>query len=224
MDSAAPTILRIEPSPKWIRGTIGDRTVVDTRNAQLVWEHEYYPWWYVPVADVDMPAPDATATTSIPDLPNHVKIEWSAVERWFEEDVEVFVHPRDPYRRVDTLPSSRHVVVRVDGTVVADSTNPTILFETGLPARYYLPADDVRLDLLTPTDTTSGCPYKGVARYWSITVGGAENAAEHVDLVWGYDYPLPESALVKGMLCFYNEKVDLEIDGEPVERVRTKFS
>ena len=210
-------IVRIEPSTKWIRGRVGDRTVVDTRRAQLVWEHEYYPWWYVPADDVH---DSSLPTTDIAELPGHVKVDWSSVERWFEEDEEVFIHPRDPYRRVDALPSSRHVVVRVDGTVVADSHRPTILYETGLPPRYYLPSDDVRVDLLTPTGTSTGCPYKGFARYWTLTVDGTE----HPDLVWGYDDPLPESAPVKGLMCFYNEKVELEIDGEPIEPVVTKFS
>lgn len=198
-------IVRIEPTAKWIRGMIGDETVVDTRRAQLVWEHEYYPYWYIPradMADVSLP------TTSIEQLPDHVKVEWSAVERWFEEDEEVYIHPRDPYRRVDALPSSRHVVVRVGDTVVADSHRPTILYETGLRPRYYLPPDDVRLDLLTPTDSRTGCPYKGFARYWTLTVDGTE----YPDLVWGYDDPLPESAPVKGLMCFYDERVDLEVD------------
>lgn len=209
--------LRIEPAPKWIRGFIGGRAVVDSRRAQLVWEHEYYPWWYVPTADVH---DDSLTVSTIDDLPDHVKVDWSAVERWFEEDEEVFIHPRDPYRRVDALPSSRHVVVRVAGKVVADSHRPTILYETGLPPRYYLPADDVRIDLLRESDTSTGCPYKGFARYWHLHLDGDV----HEDLVWGYDDPLPESAPVKGLLCFYNEKVDLEIDGDPVEQVVTKFS
>jgi uncharacterized protein (DUF427 family) len=198
---------RIEPSPKWIRGTIGDRTVVDSRRVQLVWEHEYYPWWYVPADDVTDPS---LPTSEIDELPGHLKVDWKAVAHWYEEDVEVFVHPRDPYRRVDALPSSRHVVVRVGDTIVADSHRPTILFETGLPPRYYLPPEDVRTDLLTATTTSTGCPYKGVARYWSLTVDGVD----HPDLVWGYDDPLPESAPVKGLMCFYDEKVTLDVDGE----------
>ncbi|HAB57613.1 MAG TPA: hypothetical protein DCE75_06130, partial [Acidimicrobiaceae bacterium] len=133
------SVLKIEPTAKWIRGIIGDRTVVDTKAAQLVWEHEYYPYWYIPVVDVHDPA---LPTTALDELPRHVKIEFAHVERWFEEDEEVFVHPRDPYRRVDAQPSSRHVVIEVDGIVVADSTNPTILYETGLPPRYYLPVAD----------------------------------------------------------------------------------
>ena len=154
--------LRIEPTAKWIRGRIGDRLVVDTKAAQLVWEHEYYPYWYIPVADV---LDDSIPTVALDELPDHVKIDFADVDRWFEEDEEVFVHPRDPYRRVDAQPSSRHVVVEIGGTVVADSHHPTILYETGLPPRYYLPAEDVRFGYLTPSDTSTGCPYKGFARY-----------------------------------------------------------
>ena len=104
--------------------------------------------------------------------------------------------------------------------VVADSHNPTILYETGLPPRYYLPVADVRMEYLTPTESSTGCPYKGFARYWTINVGGDD----HVDLAWGYDEPLPESAPVKGLICFYNEKVDLTIDGERLASPVTKFS
>ena len=214
---APMTALRIEPTPKWIRGRVGDRTVVDTKAAQLVWEHEYYPYWYIPVSDVH---DDTVPTSTIDELPGHVKIEFAALDHWYEEDEEVYIHPRDPYRRVDAQPSSRHVVVEVDGTVIADSHNPTILYETGLPPRYYLPVDDVRLQHLTPTDTSTGCPYKGFARYWNVDVDGTT----HPDLAWGYDDPLPESAPVKGLICFYNEKVDLIIDGERLASPTTKFS
>jgi uncharacterized protein (DUF427 family) len=109
--------------------------------------------------------------------------------------------------------------VSIDGTVVADTHKPTILFETGLLARYYLPPTDVRLDLLTPTDTTTGCPYKGVASYWTATIEGTE----HSDIVWSYPTPLPESEPVAGLMCFYNEKVDIEIDGVAQERAQTHF-
>ena len=213
-------------------------------------EHRYYPQWYIPVDDVagelrpngevsetdnrgqahtvDLVLGDGTvidgAGRTHPDSPvaelrDRVRFRWEAIDRWFEEEVEVFVHPRSPYTRVDALPSTRHVVVSIDGTVVADSGRPTILYETGLPPRYYLPADDVRQDLLTPTDTSTACPYKGVARYWSATVDGAT----HTDVVWGYDAPLPESAAVEGLLCFYNERVDITLDGEPLARPSTKF-
>lgn len=211
------TDVRIEPNPKWIRGVLAGQTVVDTRDAKFVWSHPYYPWWYIPTADI---ADDSLSGERIEELPDHLKVDWDAVDHWFEEDVEVFVHPRDPYKRIDTLPSSKHVVVRIDGQVVADSHKPTILYETSLPPRYYLPITDVRLDLLTPTMTESGCPYKGWAHYWTATIEGAD----HVDIAWGYRTPLPESESIAGMVCFYNEKVDIEIDGEPLERPQTKFS
>ncbi len=209
-------LFRIEPTGKWIRGMIDGQVVIDSTEAKLGWEHQYYPWWYFPRADVDENLPATTADN----LADHVKVDWNAVDQWFEEDEEVFIHPRSPFTRIDCLASSRHVVVSLDGTVLADSTRPTILFETGLPARYYLPLDDVRTELLQPTATSTGCPYKGFARYWSVAVDGEL----YEDLVWGYDEPFRESAPVKGLMCFYNEKVDLTIDGDPVSQPVTPFS
>ena len=228
--------------------------MVDSRRTLLVWEHQYYPQWYIPIADVagdlrptgevrhtenrgdgvvhDLvlgtgPGETIIAGAAIghPDSPidelrDRVRFSWSAMDHWLEEEVEVFVHPRSPYTRVDVLPSTRRVEVGIAGTVVADSVRPSILYETGLPPRYYLPVDDVRTDLLTPTDTSTACPYKGEARYWSVTVDGVT----YPDIAWGYDDPLPESELVRGRICFYNEKVDMEIDGEPLARPTTKFS
>lgn len=114
-----------------------------------------------------------------------------------------------PVERISSTQS--HVVVEVDGTVVADTTSARVLYETNLPPRYYIPFDDVRSDLLTPTDTSTHCPYKGDARYWSVTVDGDE----HRDIVWGYDDPIPESADIKGFVSFYPEKVSLTVDGAP---------
>jgi len=139
---------------------------------------------------------------------------------WFEEDEPVYTHPRDPYSRVDILASSRHVRVEIDGVTVADSRQPRILFETGLPPRYYLPLTDVRMDLLRPTGTQTRCPYKGTASYWSLDTG----PAIHKDFVWIYRYPLAESQKIAGLACFYNEKVDLYVDGVLQERPHTKFS
>ncbi len=156
----------------------------------------------------------------VEELRELVRFEWNALDAWFEEDVEVFVHPRNPEVRVDALHSSRHVRVLIDDVVVADSNQPTILFETGLPARFYLPKTDVRMDLLRPSDATSACPYKGVARYWDVVIDGSV----HEGFVWSYPTPLPESTGIAGLVCFYNERVDLEIDGVRLERPRTKFS
>ena len=156
----------------------------------------------------------------IEELRGRVRLDWDAMDAWFEEDEEMFVHPRDPRTRVQILPSSRHVVVAVDGVVVADSHRPTFLYETHLPRRTYLPKLDVRIDLLTPTDTTSRCPYKGTASYWSVTAGDTV----HADMAWSYPTPLPESEGIAGLVAFYDEKVDVTVDGVPQERPRTEFS
>ena len=144
------------------------------------------------------------------ELHETIRLDWSAMDAWFEEDEEVFTHPRDPYTRVDILPSSRHVRVEVDGVTVAESTKPTLLFETGLPVRYYLPKTDVRMDLLARSATSSHCPYKGQADYWSLSLG--ETLVQ--DVAWSYRTPLPESQKIAGLVCFYPEKVDLYVDGQ----------
>ncbi len=156
----------------------------------------------------------------VAELRDLVRIEWDAVDAWFEEDEEVFVHPRSPEVRIDALSSSKHVRVFVDGDLVADSVRPTVLYEASLPPRFYLPQADVRMERLTRTESETACPYKGWAHYWNVNAGGAE----HADLAWGYRTPLPESAPIAGLVCFYNEKVDIEVDGQMLERPKTKFS
>jgi uncharacterized protein (DUF427 family) len=249
MSGSRPRV-RVESNPKWIRGTHNGLTVVDSRDTRFVWEVPYYPAWYFPVDSVngDLVANGGTVRSpsrgegtrydlvvdgiTIPDaawrhvsspvegLRDLVRFEWDALDSWFEEDVEVFAHPRSPEVRVDALPSSRHVRILVDGELVADSTRTTVLYETGLPSRYYLPKSDVRMDLLASTDSVSECPYKGWAEYWNVTAGGRS----HEDLAWGYRTPFPESAAIAGLICFYNEKVDIELDGIVIERPKTKFS
>lgn len=204
---------RIEPARKRVRVVYNGETVVDSTHALLVWEHAYYPRYYFPIADVHGAHHN---TSGIGDVADHVALDWNEMDAWFEEDEEVFVHARNPYVRIDALRSSRTVRIEIEGIVVAESTSPVVLFETGLPARYYLPALDVRRDLLTPTDLATSCPYKGTARYWSI---GA-----HANVVWAYPSPLPESQPVQGLMCFYNEKVDLFVDGELVGKPVTPFS
>ena len=168
------------------------------------------------VADAAWHYPDSP----IEELRDHVRLDWKAMDSWFEEDEEVFIHPRDPHSRVDVLHSSRHVEVHVDGVKIADTTRPTLLFETGLPVRYYVPQTDVRMDLLTSTDTETGCPYKGFAHYWTVDTG----AGTHEDLAWSYRSPFHESHKIAGLVSFYNEKVDLVVDGVAQERPRTPFS
>ena len=135
---------------------------------------------------------------------------WDKVDRWLEEDEEIFGHPRDPFHRVDVLPSSREVHVVFAGETVARTRRGVFLFETGLPARYYIPQADVRMDLLSPTERTSHCPYKGRASYWTLRARDREAA----DAVWAYLDPLPECPRIKGHLSFYPQKVDrIEVEG-----------
>jgi uncharacterized protein (DUF427 family) len=156
-------------------------------------------------------------SSPVEELAGTIRLAWDAMDAWFEEDEEVYVHPRDPYKRVDVLHSSRHVRVVVDGVTVADSHRPRLLFETGLPTRYYLPKTHVRMDLLEPTDSESHCPYKGQAEYWSL-------GAEFPDIAWCYRTPLPESEKIAGLVAFYNERADIVVDGVLQERPITKFS
>ncbi len=156
----------------------------------------------------------------IPDLRDLIRLDWDAMDGWFEEDEEVYTHPRDPYTRVDILATSRRVRVEVDGVVLAESTGARVLFETGLPPRWYLPKTDLRMDLLVPTGTATHCPYKGQAQYWSVRVG--DRVVE--DLAWSYRTTLPESHKIAGLVAFYNEEVDLFIDDQLQERPVTKFS
>jgi uncharacterized protein (DUF427 family) len=242
--------VRTEPSAKRIRAYLAGRLVADTRHPVLVWEIPYYPAYYLPLGDVSAELKETGATehspsrgdavlydvlvdgtvaagaarrypdSPLPALRDLVRFDWDAMSEWLEEDEPVYTHPRDPYHRVDILASSRHVRVEIDGVTVADSVRPHILFETGLPPRYYLPLPDVRTDLLTPAPTQTHCPYKGTATYWSADAG----AGPHPDIVWAYRIPLPESQKIAGLACFYNEKVDIYLDGELQDRPRTHFS
>ncbi|MER5547813.1 DUF427 domain-containing protein [Streptomyces sp. NPDC002589] len=162
------------------------------------------------------------------DLADLIAFEWvqrtgRGLDHWYEEEEEIFVHPRDPYKRVDALPSSRHVVVEIGGRVVADTRSPVLLFETGLPTRYYVPREDVRLDLFRRTDHQTRCPYKGIAGYWSWDSEHGE-ADVPPDVVWSYPEPLPAVAAIRGLLAFYNEAVDITVDGERLERPVTHFT
>ena len=211
-----------EPCPKWIRGVVDGEVVVDTRRGVYFWEHGRYPQHWIPVPDVTLDRLPAGVVhrSDRAELADHVQVDWGAVDHWFEEDEEVFTHPRDPYTRIDILPSSRRVEVHIAGETVAETTRPRLLFETGLPPRYYLPLTDLRLDLLVPSDRVTHCPYKGAATYWSVQAPDRL----HPDIVWTYRTPLPESRMIAGCAAFFNERVDLVIDGVPQERPRTPYS
>jgi uncharacterized protein (DUF427 family) len=245
--------LYLEKSPKRVRVVFGDETVADSRRAKLLHEAGLLPVYYFPQEDVRMELLEESDHTthcpfkgdasywsvrvgervaenavwgypepidSCPPIAGLVAFYWNKMDEWYEEDEQVFVHPKDPYHRVDVLESSRHVTVKVNGEVVAETDRPRILFETGLPPRYYMPSEDVRGEALAASEKTTQCPYKGVASYYSVEAGGGRVE----DLVWYYPEPLPEVEKIKGHLCFFNEKVDLEVDGEEQERPRTQWS
>jgi uncharacterized protein (DUF427 family) len=241
----------IEPVPRRIRGFLAGVQVLDTTQARYVWEWPFYPQYYIPVADVDRDllideqrteqtrrgtarvhgllvdgtARDACARwygdDALAGLADTIHFDWTALDGWFEEDEQVFVHPRNPYARVDALRSTRTVRVEVDGTVLAESTSPVLVFETGLPTRYYLNRTDVNFRHLVPSATRTSCPYKGrTSGYWSVRVDGTV----HPDLAWSYDFPTAALLPIAGLIAFYNEKVDLIIDGERLTRPKTHFS
>jgi uncharacterized protein (DUF427 family) len=241
----------VEPVPRRIRAVLAGQTVLDTRRAVYVWEKASYPQYYIPVADVrsDVLVPeDATEPSprglvhlhglrvgntgrshaagliresSVEGLSGTVRFDWSALDAWYEEDEQVFVHPRSPYVRVDALRSTRTVRIERDGAVLAESSSPVLLFETGLPTRYYLNRTEIDFTRMIPTDTVTSCPYKGMTSgYWSARAG----ERIHPDLAWCYDFPNHTLTPIAGLIAFYNERVDLFVDGEPLERPATHFS
>jgi uncharacterized protein (DUF427 family) len=240
--TASSSRVRIEPLTRRLRVMFAGVCIADTDRAVYLFETAHLPVYYVPKADVrfDLCTPSEHTThcpykgdavywhlqvgerrsenalwgyptpiAGCPDISDYVAFYWDRVDAWFEEDDEVFVHPRDPYKRIDVLHSSKHVQVLVDGQVVADSHRPRLLFETGLPTRYYLPKVDVRMDLLLPSATHTSCPYKGVASYFSVQVGDKR----YDDIVWTYPSPIAEIPKIEQLLCFFNEKVDIVVDG-----------
>tara|TARA_B100000809_G_scaffold169988_1_gene167352 strand:+ start:56 stop:862 length:807 start_codon:yes stop_codon:yes gene_type:complete len=155
-----------------------------------------------------------------PDISNYVAFYWNKVEHWFEEDEEIFVHARDPYKRVDAMASTRNIKVVVGGQTVAESDRPTLLFETGMPVRYYLPVTDVRMDLLEASEKVTRCPYKGASNYYSVK--GFEDGE---DLAWYYRYPTNEASKIANLVCFFNERVDaIYVDGEVQDKPVTRWS
>jgi uncharacterized protein (DUF427 family) len=240
----------IEPVPRRIRAVLGGEVVVDTTRALYAWEWPNYPQYYIPVADVspgvlvdeehpsklhfgtarrhglqvgEVSRPHAArlyGDDALAGLADTVRFEWNALDAWFEEDEEVFVHPRNPYTRVDALRSTRPVRIKLDGVVLAESASPVMVFETGLPTRYYLNRTEVNFDHLLPTDTVTSCPYKGkTSGYWSVRIG----ETVHPDLAWSYDFPTRQLLPITGLIAFYNEKVDVTLDGHHRDRPVTHF-
>ncbi|WP_179469907.1 DUF427 domain-containing protein [Mycolicibacterium vinylchloridicum] len=240
---------RIEPSPRRVRGYLGSQLVFDTTSARYVWEVPYYPQYYIPRIDVRaeflrdenhpqhvqfgasrrfaltdgaQSYPSAARVFDDGDGPvaGLVRFDWAALT-WFEEDEPIYGHPRNPYVRVDALRSHRHVRIELDGVLLAETASPVLLFETGLPTRYYIDRTDVAFENLEPSDTQTLCPYKGMtSQYWSVRAG----ERLHNDLAWTYNTPLAAVAPIANLVAFYNEKLDITVDGLAVGRPRTHFS
>ncbi len=240
-DPKAPEhVLYVERSPRRVRVLLARETVADSDEVRLLHPPGRTPTYLFPREHVridlfepsdrrrcdagmgegtywtvrvgDRRAVDAAYSWQDPpeaasEIARLVAFDWDAMDGVFEEDEEVFVHPRDPYTRIDVLRTSRHVRVRVGDTVVAESTRSRMLLESGLPVRYYLPRDDVRTDLLEPSYTTTRCPYKGIAHYWSLRLGDRFEK----DLVWTYPEPFHDAHAVGGLVCFVDERVDVDV-------------
>jgi len=237
--------LYLHSQPRRVRAEFAGETVLDTLRPQLLHETALLPRYYVPSADVRWELFEATDHSThcpfkgdarywtlrvgdrvaenvvwnypepiegAPDFADLVSFYWEPLDHWYEEDEEVYVHPRDPFHRIDVLPTSRRVRVTLDGTELAETTHAQVLHETGLPPRWYIPPDDVRLDALTPAaGIQTRCPYKGITSgYWS--------AGEEEAVAWSYDDPLAAVAPIAGHIAFFNERVDIEVDGDAQER------
>jgi uncharacterized protein (DUF427 family) len=242
---------RVEPTPRWVRVRAGDVWVADSREALLLawYGPGMLPSYWFPERDVrtellsqsgdgaqpGMVAHDVRAggevlegaaqlfrdpPAPLAELRDYWSFSWDGRVAWFEEALEVRVHARDPAARVDVVPSERHVRVELGGELVAESRRAHALFETYLPTRWYLPPEDVRGELLEPSDTVTMCPYKGTARFWSVRVGGEL----HPDIAWSYPEPLIECPRIAGLIAFFNERVDMALDGVRQERPFTPWS
>lgn len=229
-DDRIPMVnVAIVTSPKWIRAFFGGQMVASSRRVKLKRGRPMH--YYFPRQDVNMDYLQPVNSNGLWDvrvgeavaqraafahaddeaLVDHISFRWRGMDAWFEEDEQVFTHPRDPYVRLETLQSSRHVRVVTAGEVVAETRRPVLLLETGLPTRYYMPKTDARMDLLVPSDSHTACPYKGEASYFSLKVG--DTLVE--DAVWYYPFPDAEVSKIQGLLCFYPEKADeFVVDGE----------
>ncbi|OTA90865.1 hypothetical protein M434DRAFT_397641 [Hypoxylon sp. CO27-5] len=242
------------PTSRRVRILFNGEYVADTTSAVFVWEHEYYPYYYVPRASFlqgaikTPPTHDSYQVAELQvgqrttdrilvfgdelgaqskALEGMVRFEFNAADAWFEEDTSSYVHPKDPFRRVDVLHSSRQLEVRVAGVLVAQTSSAYHLYETGLPCRYYIPATAVNRTRLADSKTTTACPYKGVANYYDVEVedpGGQRTKVK--DLVWYYKTPTLECANIAGFLCFYQEKeeVEFKLDGTVLPRPKTPWT
>lgn len=239
------TLRYVHELPYRVRGLFAGETVIDADRPLLVHEQDRLPVFHFREADVrrdllepegeqdgvhrfalrvgDRVAPNAGWTYGESCdrlLQGLYTFAWEALDEWFGEDEQLHGHPRDPFSRIDVFPTTRHVRISLDGELLADSRRACVLVETGLPPRYYLPPEDVRMDLLESSTTRTRCAYKGSASYWSARVVGRLVD----DLAWSYPEPQHDAEPVRGLVCFFNERVDLEVEGRRLERPRTQWS
>jgi uncharacterized protein (DUF427 family) len=230
------TITRIDPTPRRIRARLGANPVADSTHAKLVYVEGHHPEYFLPVDDIDWDILQRGTNEAITaELGTHraitnpdgvtvgqrfvdgiakdlVRLEFDAMDAWFEEDEQIWVHPRDPYRRVDVLESSRHIDVTINGVTVASTDRPRLVAETGLPARWYVPRADVDWTVLQPSATDSYCQYKGAADWWNVDIDGGDTL---IDVMWGYERPVPDASKLVGLVAFYAEHdaIDTIVDG-----------
>ncbi|OPH57802.1 hypothetical protein BC351_04680 [Paenibacillus ferrarius] len=235
--------IQIETTPRRVRVRVGGETIADSKEVLLLHERGHLPVYYFPESDVrkDLLSPSVHSThcplkgdasywdiqvdgrvienavwsypQPIPEseaIRGYLAFYWNKVDTWHEEEEEIFVHPRDPYKRVDAIASSRHIEIILNGVKLADSKRPVIVFETGVPVRYYLPKDDIRWELFAPSSLQTSCPYKGTATYLTANIDGQT----YDNLVWSYQNPIPEIPKIAGLYAFYNEKVEVYVDGQ----------
>ncbi len=245
--------LYLEPTPKRIRVEVGGEVIADSRRAMMLHEGGHQPIYYFPPEDVrgEVLQPserhthcpkkgDASYHTiaagrevvadgawfypdplpGTPPIAGLIAFYFDRMGRWLEEDEEIGVHPRDPYHRIDVLTTGRRIRISLGGELLAETDRALALFESNLPPRWYLPLSDVRAALI-PSDTVTHCPYKGESHYHSVEVPDGEDGT---DLAWFYSDPLDEVRRIKDLVCFYNEKVDIELDGEAQARPESPFS
>ena len=212
----------LEDFPRRVRAILDGETVVDSLGVRLLHEQHSLPVWCFPREDVRLDRlGDGAAWIHEDGLAEGlVGVGWDTVDVWLEEDEEVIAHPRDPYHRIDLRDTSRLVTVALDGETLAESSNAVALFEASLPPRWYLPAEDVRVELVANPEVRTGCAYKGWASYDDVRVG---DRLERV-LAWHYEDPLEGVERIGGRVCFFNERVDLSLDGEIQERPRNLWS
>ncbi|WP_433798188.1 DUF427 domain-containing protein [Actinomycetospora sp. CA-084318] len=198
----------VAPCPRRLRAHDDAGPALDTTRAHYVWEHPYYPQYAVPRADLaDRLAARSRALPAGVDLPGHVVVPLHDDVAWFEEAEPVHGHPRSPYVRVDALRTDRTVTVRVPGSRVtlARSSAAVAVFETGLPPRWYLDPTTVDRSLLTPSDTVTRCPYKGVTTGWWSTSGIA-------DVAWTYGAPTTALAAIAELIAFDDTRLEVTVD------------